>query len=522
MTAFSDILGQSPTAVLELPESGFGASHEDSALDRPARTGDRGKRRLLLIAYQFPPVGGAGVQRVTKFVKYLPQFGWHVTVLTVKNPSVPILDESLLSDIPAETVLARATTWEPGYTLKSLVAGAPDSSARMLRSVVRSSVKNVVRRIANYVLQPDPQILWVPQAIRMGRELLGRQPYDAILASGPPFSTFLVGRALSSQCGVPLAVDYRDEWDLSNKYMENRKFGHLASWIQRRQQERVLRSASAVIATTRAGTASLESAIGRAGSRAETACIYNGFDPDDFPAGVVETANRPADAPLRLVYVGTLWKLTSMAPLGAALRLLANRMPDLGRRIKLVVAGRRTPEEQQELASLQAATGCVEELAYVEHSDAVALMRSADMLLANLADLPGTERVLPAKAFEYLAVRKPILAVTPRGELWDLLKQHPGTALFNPSNATGIAELLEISLARGVSSDPRPVLHGKLAGLDRISQCRQLAEVLARVVTGSGIRVTGSGIRENSDGHKPSISSCDAQHVNSGNSRSHG
>ena len=187
-------------------------------------------------------------------MKYLPQFGWQVTVLTVKNPSVPILDESLLRDIPAQIVMARATTWEPGYALKSLVAAADDPAARSLRSVVGSAVKNVVRRIANCVLQPDPQVLWVPNAIRMGRELLKRQPFDAILASGPPFSTFLVGRALSSQCGVPLAVDYRDEWDLANEYMENRKFGRLASLIQRQQQERVLRSASAVIATTRAST----------------------------------------------------------------------------------------------------------------------------------------------------------------------------------------------------------------------------------------------------------------------------
>jgi glycosyltransferase involved in cell wall biosynthesis len=459
MTAFSYTPEHIPAAVVDLPESRFGTSHDESAGDRAPE---------------------AGVQRVTKFVKYLPRFGWQVTVLTVKNPSVPILDESLLRDIPAQTVLARAKTWEPGYALKSLVAAANDSSARTLRSLVRSSVKSVVRRMANGVLQPDPQVLWAPHAIRMGRELLQRQHYDAILASGPPFSTFLVGRSLSAQCQVPLAVDYRDEWDLANEYMENRKFGRLASWIQRHQQKRVLRSASAVIATTRASTARLESAIARAGSRARASCIYNGFDPDDFSAATRATSERQTDGPLRIVYVGTLWKLTSMAPFGAALRLLSSRVPDLARRLKLVVAGRRTPEEQQELASIQAATGCVEELAYVEHHDAVALMHTADILLANLADLPGTERVLPAKAFEYLAVRRPMLAVTPRGELWDLLQQHPGTALFNPANTAGIAEFLEFSLENGVGSELR--MPAELDGLDRISQCRQLVDVLDRVI----------------------------------------
>jgi glycosyltransferase involved in cell wall biosynthesis len=482
MTAVSYMPEQNIAGVLEFPESGFGVGTGDSALECVSRNGEHGKRRLLLVAYQFPPVGGAGVQRVTKFVKYLSQFGWQVTVLTVKNPSVPVLDGSLLRDVPAETVVARAKTWEPGYAVKSLVAAANDQAVPSLRSVIQSSVKGIIRGVANCILQPDPQVLWVPHAIRMGRDLLRKQPYDAILASGPPFSTFLVGRALSAQCRVPLAIDYRDEWDLANKYMENRKFGRLASVIQRHQQARVLRAASAVITTTLASKESLQAAIRRVGSRAEAACIYNGFDPDDFPSSASDSAPRPTNAPLRVVYVGTLWKLTSLAPFASALRLLASRLPDLGRRLKLVVAGRRTSEEQQVLTSLQAATGCVEELPYVEHSDAVSLMRSADILLTNLADLPGAERVLPAKAFEYLAVRRPILALTPPGELWDLLEPHPRSALFNPSNVEGIAEYLEFSLENGVNSDASQGMDSDLDGLDRISQCRQLVDVFARVI----------------------------------------
>lgn len=90
--------------------------------------------------------------------------------------------------------------------------------------------------------------------------------------------------------------------------------------------------------------------------------------------------------------------------------------------------------------------------------------------------------MLPAKAFEYLAVRRPILALTPRGELWDLLDQHPKTTLFNPANTRDIAEFLEFSLENGVNFDLPPGTHTDLEGLDRISQCRQLVEVLARVI----------------------------------------
>src|SRR4051794_34409192 len=91
--------------------------------------------RVLLISYAFPPVGGAGVQRATKFVKYLRHFGWKASVLTVENPSVPVLDGSLGVDVPADTVVRRARTWEPSYSLKNRVAAGRDPSDSKGRTV---------------------------------------------------------------------------------------------------------------------------------------------------------------------------------------------------------------------------------------------------------------------------------------------------------------------------------------------------------------------------------------------------
>jgi glycosyltransferase involved in cell wall biosynthesis len=483
MTEFSDTPGPGSAGLLESPALGWGIA-DDARSDGPDRQAGRpGHRRVLVVAYQFPPVGGAGVQRVTKFVKHLPKFGWQADVLTVKNPSVPLIDESLLADIPPESLVARATTWEPGYAVKSLVAGNGNPAQHAHTSAMRARIKRALRSLANVVLQPDPQILWVPHAIRMGRDLLRRQQYSAILASGPPFSTFLVGRALTRSSRVPLVVDYRDEWDLANQYMENRKFGRIGGWVQRRQQNGVLRAASAVIATTQASTASLERAVLCSGSTARTACIYNGFDPDDFPASAPANSPPASGAPLKLVYVGTLWNLTSMAPLGQALRLLAQRVPDLKRRIQLVIAGRRTTEEQQHLDDLQAATGCVEQLAYLDHPAAIALMHSADMLLVNLAGHAGVERVLPAKVFEYFAVRRPILGITPRGELWDLLKQRRSAHVFEPGATPEIAEFLEAALAAGGAPGQSAISHDPLDGFDRVSQCRQLVDLLETVAS---------------------------------------
>src|SRR5258708_39527943 len=74
--------------------------------------------RALVVAYAFPPVGGAGVQRVQKLVKYLPRYGVTPSVLTVANPSVPVRDASLELDVPEAIEIVRAPTLGPGYAAK--------------------------------------------------------------------------------------------------------------------------------------------------------------------------------------------------------------------------------------------------------------------------------------------------------------------------------------------------------------------------------------------------------------------
>src|SRR6266566_1682731 len=127
-------------------------------------------KRVLFVAYLFPPVGGAGVQRTTKFVKYLPEHGWLPSVLTVSNPSVPAWDQSLLREVPESVTVRRARTWEPSYAAKAAVsARTPENGARAGSSNglgLKAALKATAHRMAKLLLQPDPQVLWVPEAIQ--------------------------------------------------------------------------------------------------------------------------------------------------------------------------------------------------------------------------------------------------------------------------------------------------------------------------------------------------------------------
>ena len=436
--------------------------------------------RVLFVAYNFPPVGGAGVQRTTKFVKYLPEHGWCASVLTVANPSVPVFDESLFRDVPQNTTVCRAKTFEPDYRLKTSTLGASGEKGRRARLSLPGLAKDAARRMAKMALQPDAQLLWLPDAIRKGEQLLRQVPHDVILVTAPPFSSFFVGAALSRIAGLPLVLDYRDEWMISNAYWENKRLGPASRRFQEWMQLHLMRTAKAIVATTRSSAAALDAIRIRAGSAAKVTWIYNGFDRDDFP--------RKAPAPpvcrdsYRLAYVGTLWALTDVAPLVGAVRQLASRHPKLASHLELIFAGRRTREQQRCLEGLKELPCRVTENAYLDHSAALDLLRSADGVCLLLSDVPHADRVVPGKLFESLAAEKPILAITPRGELWDLLANHPDACLAEPLCVPQITEWLAERIRRHLTgSDVPSVSTYRFAQFERRNQAGELAQLLESV-----------------------------------------
>lgn len=452
-------------------------------------------RRVLVVAYVFPPAGGAGVQRVTKFVKYLPEFGWDCSVLTVANPSVPVFDETLARDVPESTVVRLAKTLEPGYALKNAVsAGSGGSNTARQTGGFRKLLKSAVRAAGNAILQPDAQILWYPGAVKEGLQLLSELKHDAIFVTAPPFSSFVTGAALSRRSGLPLIVDYRDEWGISNQFQENRQKSSVSHRLQDRMQRKVLRQASAVIATTGRSAESVADSAERAGSTATVSCIYNGYDAADFsprvditdtatvvPAdGTCESAIQTKDRKIRIAYVGTLWNLTSIEPVVAAIEKLATDDIEQVERIEVVVAGRRTGAQDEILDRLEALPCQLIREGYVDHKRAIEIMCEADVQCLLLSDEPEAGRVVPAKTFEYLALGGRILYVGPEGEVREILSDFPQAESFLPADAAGITDYFSRHLCEPVSdsaeADPQSSLR-----FERRTLTRQLADILNQI-----------------------------------------
>ncbi len=152
-------------------------------------------RQVLFIAHEFPPVGGAGVQRSAKFVKYLTQFGWEPVVLTPKQPTQTWRDNSLAAEIPTKTEIIRARTLEP-------------------RNDFRGLLRYLIWGPLTPLSIPDVGNWWMPCAIPAALRELRRRPISAIYATGAPFSSHLLAAVLKARTGLPLVFDYRDEWTL--------------------------------------------------------------------------------------------------------------------------------------------------------------------------------------------------------------------------------------------------------------------------------------------------------------------
>ncbi|MCA8989159.1 MAG: hypothetical protein KDA78_16045 [Planctomycetaceae bacterium] len=492
------------------PESKSGSTHET--------------KRALFIAYQFPPVGGIGVHRVVKFTKFLREFGWETSVLTVSNPSVPLSDHSLEKDIPDSTRVIRAKTWEPGYAWKQRLGGNTPSGSSPLQQSWKSKllscgkqlIKAPLKLAANQFLQPDLQILWKHNALKVGSRLLASQPHDVVIATAPPFSSFLVGAELARHFQLPLVLDYRDEWGISNQYWENKQQNRSVQQRQRTMQAQLLRAADLAIATTPSSCQSVANAAREAGADVRCEYIYNGYDPADFPV----TKHARVDygygtKRFRMVYAGTLWNLNTIEPLVTALEHLFRDSTSLMESFELVIAGRRTPEQEAILDRLGRIPCPLKRLGFLGHDEAVQLMQDADCLTLLNSPLPGAERIVNGKIFEYLATGNPFLLISPPGDMWQMMSECPLAIPCNPVEPEQISEKLALLLEQHRMGMRPDISNWDASRYER----RHGAELLARhldELTGRSQQVSLSGLHSQSTLDNPltppALSSMESTH----------
>jgi hypothetical protein len=427
--------------------------------------------RALLVCYTFPPVGGAGVARVAKLAKYLPGHGVEPSVLTASNPSVPVMDPSLLRDVSADLRVIRARTLEPPYGVKGAVWQAEASQ----RPGVTARARRLVTGAARQLLVPDSQVLWQPAAQRaLSRELGERRP-EVVVISGPPFSQFLLALTARRHRGVAVVLDYRDEWSTYRTTYE--MMGRAGAAVGARLEGFLLHRAHAVVTATEGYRRNL--LAGFPFLRPEQVhAIPNGFDPDDFPADLP----RPTGDVFRLTYAGTVFRLTSPAGLLGAIRRLHVAEPGLARRLDVSFLGRVVETESPHFEGT-ASLGVRRE-GYLEHDEVLRRLAASHAVACVLANVAGAERILPAKIFELLRLGRPVLTLAPPGELADLVRATGLGEALPPNDESAIAERLEGWLRgfKETGQGPATVPSTDVSRFDRRGLAGEFADVFRQAV----------------------------------------
>ncbi|MDY0747251.1 glycosyltransferase [Paucibacter sp. R3-3] len=422
-------------------------------------------RRVLFLAYLFPPIANSGTRRSLAFVNHLPDCGWHPLVLGWDPEPHVGLEPEMLAELRPGTRIERVP-------LLSRLR-AQRWAGWLPRAVSRRLVEALAWRLRVRSTVPDEAAGWLKPAVERAVELHRREGFDAIYASGWPWTAFLIAREVSRRTGKPYVLDYRDQWTPS---------GDMA-WEQATPEqlrdnpalERLAaKDAAAIVTVTRA----LVDSVGRDCGRDDLHLITNGFEPSDF-AG---EAPPPGDGLLRIAYTGVWRPGYGLHDLYAAVALLGSQgHPELAR-LRVLAAG-FAPGPAAEAGVSE----WVSELGRVPHGEAVTLMKQADLLYLPVPTGYYAIASLPGKLFEYLACGRPILAIVPAAsEVAQVLDDTGGGVRVEPGDVAGLALTL-LAWLRGEAQVAPP------HGIDRYSRAataQRLARVLDAAVDGRRLEAT--------------------------------
>lgn len=403
-------------------------------------------KRVLMLAYFFPPSKAAGTFRTLRFVRDLPACGWAPSVLTVRDrtylPSE--LDAALLHKVPDATRVHRAAAPPYHRWYKRAVEAAKALRRGGRRAAAPCGVPapgsgdGPVQTIRSgldlfYMLcrTPDIDAGWYLPALARGLWIVARERPKVLYATGGPWTTFLVARDLARLARLPLVLDYRDPWT------SNPAVVRTGTWFESlalRMERTVVRRARCIVANTDVLRETLVQAHGQAVG-GKTVVIHNSFDPSDYTG----PALRPEDI-FTMSYVGAMYDAHSPEPLLQALAALCGARPDLrGRlRVRLVGAGAARVAARVHALGLD---DLVRVQDPVPHAEAVRLQRASHVLLLLLTVPSDHSTFVPSKLFEYVAARRPIFAVTRGGALERLLRGRQLTPwIYRPEDAAGMGQ----------------------------------------------------------------------------------
>jgi len=430
-------------------------------------------KKVLIIAYYYPPIAGGGVQRTAKFVKYLPECGWQPYVLTVKQGYDYYTDPTLTKDVSERALVFRTNSVEPMQFIRKLLKNQTEQQLHSGQQKRMSGGK--IKKhpwlllIKESIFIPDGEIGWLPFGVLKGLKIIKDQQIDLIYSTSCPYTDHLIAYWLKKRTDKPWLADFRDPWSL---HMKAPQFAWRKFWDQT-LEKRVLSAADRTITVT----PQIAEDFRQIYPQGNYGVITNGYDDDDFQ----NIESSPYRLPkFTVTYTGILFKEQSPKYFLEAVAKLLSERPELKNDLRIRFIGQLdNPGETTNYNYLKQFNlgAIVEFIPYISHQKIINYLGATDVALLIVDQVKNSEGIMTGKIFEYLRSGAAILAlVPPNGAAAEVVRETNSGLVVKGTSITGIkSAILELYLSYKNGSLSRQFKRQGIAKYNR----RQLTQTLA-------------------------------------------
>ena len=364
---------------------------------------DSNQNKILIITYYWPPAGGPGVQRWLKFVKYLPEFGIEPIVYIPENPSYPIIDTDLMHEVAPNTKIIKHKIFEPFGIANFLSAkkSTKFSSGIIPKIKNQSFVEKLLLWIRGNLFIPDARVFWVKPSLKFLEKFILENDIKTIITTGPPHSLHLIGLALKSKCEIRWIADFRDPWTTIG-YQKQLRLSNFAKAKHKNLESKVLNNADQIIVTSPTTKQEFKRITTK-----PIEVITNGYDNE-------VKINAELDKKFTIAHIGSFLSERNPEILWQVLKELTTVNIDFANRFELKLIGKVSQEILFTIEKFDL-TKYINNIGYLSHYKSVEHQNQSQVLLLIEIDSPETKCIIPGKLFEYLAAKRPIIAIGPRG-----------------------------------------------------------------------------------------------------------
>ncbi|MDU8886177.1 glycosyltransferase [Yeosuana sp. MJ-SS3] len=423
-------------------------------------------RKALIITYYWPPAGGPGVQRWLKFVKYLPEFGVEPIVYVPENPNYPILDKSLLSDVPNSITILKQPIKEP-YKFANVF------SKKRSQSISKGIIKendnqSILEKMMLYIrgnfFIPDARKSWIKPSVNYLIKYIIDKKVDLIITTGPPHSLHLIGLQLKKQLGVKWIADFRDPWTTIG-YHKKLKLTKRAQLKHQELEHDVLNSANQIIVTSPSTKKEFEQ---KTNSPIEV--ITNGYD-------CVSINKLELDTKFTLSHIGSLLSGRNPKILWQVLKELIEENQEFKNSFQLNLVG-SISEDVLNSIEKYISTNYINKVGYISHNESIKYQKKSQLLILIEIDSEETKCIVPGKLFEYMVSNRPIIAIGPNSsDVEYILKETNTGHYFNYSDY----DLIKETILSHFIAFQNGELKSHAIGLQKYSR-RELTKTLAKLI----------------------------------------